>query len=82
MGLSDIYVAKLHSDGSISSKWCENQRWEDLYVPNMDILLFNFTAIAMNYDRRAYGVSLGQIYEYEISNGDPTSWTYIGTVDV
>lgn len=82
LGLAQIYVAKLHLDGSISSKWRDDERWEDLPAPNMDKPQANFTAIAMNYDRRAYGVSLGQIHEYEISNEDPTNWIYIGTVDV
>lgn len=78
---SDIFVATLYPNGTVASQWCQDDQWGDTTLPMINgTETKNYTAIAINQDQRFYGISSGQIYEYEIGDLTPLSWNYIGVV--
>lgn len=79
---SDILVTTLFPNGTVATQWCQDSKWGDTTIPTISgVDTKNYTAIAMNQDQRFYGISSGQIYEYEIGGQTPLSWKYLGVVD-
>ncbi|CAG8951361.1 hypothetical protein HYFRA_00007272 [Hymenoscyphus fraxineus] len=80
----DLIVLGIYLEGGIRSPKImvgTGSVWNDPVSPTMTKSMSNITAMATNFDRRFYGISEGQIHEYEFAI-DPLSWIYRGIVSI
>lgn len=83
-GWPDLLVLGLYLEGDVTTLKVmlgTGNVWNAGATPKMTNYIGNITAIATNYDRRVYGISQGQIYEYEITR-DPLNWDFKGVVRI
>ncbi|CAG8951870.1 hypothetical protein HYFRA_00005674 [Hymenoscyphus fraxineus] len=77
----DIFLTTLYQNDTIGGQWAKNDQWGTPFLPNFNgSETRTFKAIAMNQDRRFYGISEGQIHEFTIDGQDPHNWNYTGVV--
>lgn len=78
-GLDHILITILFQNGTVVLHWQESLDgpWQmGLAPPEV-----NATALALDYDLRAYSLSLGgTIQEWQIDGSDPTAWKLISNV--
>ncbi|CAG8957372.1 hypothetical protein HYFRA_00010798 [Hymenoscyphus fraxineus] len=79
-GGMEIYVVSLNTDQQLQSMRNIGSKWPGRNLPNLSQTVGNFTDIAMNHDRRFYGISDGKIHEYMITE-NPDLWNYLGVVN-
>lgn len=79
-----VQALQLEKDGSLTTTYWDPSASEWKF--GKAVTLKNgpdkaaFTQVAVNYDRRFYGVIDGAVYEYRISRDDPTQLVYKGQV--
>lgn len=76
----EFFIISLGPNNKLQSLQQGPTGWFAQTTPTLDDAVGNSFDIAMNHNRRFYGVSEGRMHEYEMSD-TPEKWKYIGVVN-
>lgn len=83
-----LLVSVRDSDSTLAARYWNNVTWAQDLTPSFGVgwpsnvgANPKFQAVALNQEKRAYGIVDGAVYEWEFADATPLQWTYSGIVN-